>query len=71
MRVDHARDDHMVLRIDHAVGCAWQGVRRANGFDELVAHKDGRVFEFIASVVQGGNGVSVVNQQRGHGPDFA
>ena len=69
--VDHARNDHMVLGVNDAVGCAWQCMRGANGLDAVVAHKNRGVFQFIASVVQRGNGVSVLNEQGGHGHDFA
>jgi hypothetical protein len=59
--VDHARNDHVVLSVDDAVGCAGQSMRRANGLYAVVAHKDGGIFEFITCIVQCGNGVSVLN----------
>ena len=59
--IDHARNDHVVLSVDDAVGGAWQSMRRANGLYAVVAHKNGGVFEFITRIVECGNGVSVLN----------
>jgi len=61
----------MVLGVDHFVCCFGQAVGRANGFDAVVSDKDGGVAKFIARVVERGNGVSVVDEQGGHGNDFA
>ncbi len=69
--VDHARNDHVVLSVDDAVGCAWQSMRWANGFNAVVANKNGGIFELITRNIQCGNGVSVLNQEGSHGYDFA
>lgn len=69
--VHHARNDDMVLGIDHFVGRSGQAVGGANGFNAVVSDKDGGVAKFIACVVERGNGVGVVDEQGGHGNDFA
>ena len=69
--VDHARNDHVVLGVDHLISRLRQFDGRANGFDAIVSDIDRGVAKFIASVIERGDGVSVVNQQGGHGNDFA
>jgi hypothetical protein len=70
VRVDHARYDHMVLGIDHAIGCLRQLVCWANGLYAIVSDKDRGIAKFIACIVECGKGVSVVNQQGGHRESF-
>jgi hypothetical protein len=65
--VDHARYDHMVLCINHALSGLRQVLRGANGFNAVVANKNRGVAQFLSGIVQGGNGVGVVNEQGGHG----
>ena len=48
VRVDHARNDHVVFGIDHAIGCLGQLGGRANGLDAVVSDKDRGIAKFIA-----------------------
>jgi hypothetical protein len=70
VRVDHARNDHMVLGIDHAIGCLGQLGCWANGLNAIVSDKDRGIAKFIACIVERGKGVCVVNQQGGHRESF-
>ena len=67
VRVDHARNDHVVFGIDHAIGCLGQLGGWANGLDAVVSDKDRGIAKFIAGIVQRCKGVSVVDQQGSHG----
>jgi hypothetical protein len=60
-----------MLRVNHSVGGEWQVLRWANGFNAVVPHQNGGVAKFLPSVIECGNGVSVVYQQGGHVRDFA
>jgi hypothetical protein len=71
VRVDHAGNDHVVLGIDHLVCRLGHACGRPNGFDAVVSNKDGGIAKLIARVVERCDGVSVVDQQGGHGNDFA
>ena len=70
VRVDHARNDHVVFGIDHAIGCLGQLGGRANGLDAVVSDKDRGIAKFIACIVQRCKGVSVVDQQGSHRESF-
>jgi hypothetical protein len=48
VRVDHARNDHVVFGIDHAIGCLGQLGGRANGLDAVISDKDRGIAKFIA-----------------------
>jgi hypothetical protein len=66
VRVDHARNDHMVFGMDHAIGSLRQVDRWADGLNAVVSDKDRSIAKFIASIIEGGKGVGVVNEQGGH-----
>jgi type IV secretory pathway VirB2 component (pilin) len=61
----------MMFGVNDSIGGAGQGMRWADGLDAIVANINGGIAQLIASIVQCGNGVSVVNKQGGHDHDFA
>ena len=61
----------MVLSIDHLIGGLRQATGRPNGLNAVVSDKDRSIAKFIASVIERGDGVSIVDEQGGHDYDFA
>jgi hypothetical protein len=61
----------MVLSVDHSVSRLGQTVYGTDGLNAIVFDINRCVAKFIASVIERGDGVGVVDQQGGHGNDFA
>ena len=64
--VHQPRHHEVSARVDHFVGGLRKLGRRADGFDAVVADKDGSVGELAARVVEGGHAGGVADQQGGH-----
>ena len=68
VRVDHARHQQVVARVDHLVGHVRHVAGRADGGDQAIAHQHRSLAQLLALVVLRGHGVGVVYQQSGHAP---